>query len=187
MSTALCDCTVLLRQVASHREYTEQAVCSLVCWLPLGVRVRLRHRLEPDHNHHISLLGRSDELAERVVGVGSLVCRSLHALLLVKTEHEIRIPTIVCAANLGICVGYWAFERRLPKQYRPPLGKDARMLEGWSKRYFGLKSLYQLSVDARPNVTWVEASADTTRPLLFWVLCGTRECSRSFLSLYVCR
>jgi hypothetical protein len=56
----------------------------------------------------------------------------------------IRIPAIVCAANLGLCIGYWAFERSLPREHRPPLGKDARNVEGWSKRYFGLKSLFQL-------------------------------------------
>lgn len=53
----------------------------------------------------------------------------------------------MCAGNLALCVGYWAFERSVPKQYRPLLGKDARIQEGWSKRYFGLKSLYQLCVE----------------------------------------
>jgi hypothetical protein len=56
----------------------------------------------------------------------------------------LRIPTIVCAANLGLCVSYWAYERSLPKEYQPALGKNARQVEGWSKRYFGLKSLFQL-------------------------------------------
>lgn len=56
------------------------------------------------------------------------------------------IPTIICGCNLGLCIGYWAFERSLPRKYRPALGKDARVKEGWSKRYFGLKSVYQLYV-----------------------------------------
>lgn len=64
----------------------------------------------------------------------------------VKKSLTRRIPTIVCAANLGLCVGYWAFERTLPKGFQPPLGKEARDVEGWSKRYFGLKSVFQLYV-----------------------------------------
>lgn len=55
-----------------------------------------------------------------------------------------RIPAIVTAANLGICIAYWAFERSVPKLYRPPLGKDAHLREGVLKRKISWNTLNQL-------------------------------------------
>lgn len=66
------------------------------------------------------------------------------------------IPTIACAANLGLCIAYWAFERNVPQAYRPKLGKEARKREGWDRRKFVLGYLTRL-------------------PKFFWILCGTRK------------
>ena len=66
------------------------------------------------------------------------------------------VPTIVCAVQLALCVGYYFFERNVPKQYRPLLGREARNKEGWDKRKFVFRSLFKL-------------------PKFFWILCGTRE------------
>lgn len=54
------------------------------------------------------------------------------------------IPAILCAVNLAICIGYWMFERSVPKEYRPVLGRDAYHKEGWAKKKFGLRSLLDL-------------------------------------------
>jgi MFS family permease len=54
------------------------------------------------------------------------------------------IPTIVCAVNLCLVIVYWAFERAVPKTYRPVLGKEAYQREGWAKRKFPMKSLLEL-------------------------------------------
>jgi hypothetical protein len=70
------------------------------------------------------------------------------------------VPTIICAANLALCVGYYYFERNVPKQYRPLLGREARNKEGWDKRKFVFRSLFKL-------------------PKFFWILCGTRELAPS--------
>ena len=66
------------------------------------------------------------------------------------------VPTIICAANLALCIGYYFFERNIPKQYRPVLGREARNKEGWDRRKFVFRSLFKL-------------------PKFFWILCGTRE------------
>lgn len=66
------------------------------------------------------------------------------------------IPTMACAANLALCIAYWAFERRVPAEYRPRLGREARKKEGWDRRRFVAGYLTKL-------------------PKFFWILCGTRE------------
>lgn len=54
------------------------------------------------------------------------------------------IPTIVCAVNMGLVLAYWWFERVVPREYRPALGKDARAKEGWDRRKFSLTTLWRL-------------------------------------------
>lgn len=54
------------------------------------------------------------------------------------------VPTIICAANLLICIVYWMFERNVPKDYRPVLGKEAYVKEGWQKRKFPLRAVLGL-------------------------------------------
>ena len=66
------------------------------------------------------------------------------------------IPAIVTVANLVVCIAYWAFERRVPPQYRPPLGKDARSEEGKLKKAIDFSVLHKL-------------------PRFFWLFCGIRE------------
>lgn len=66
------------------------------------------------------------------------------------------IPTIACAVNLGLCLAYWGYERSVPRQYRPKLGRQARKKEGWDKRKFVFGYITHL-------------------PKFFWILCGTRE------------
>jgi hypothetical protein len=39
---------------------------------------------------------------------------------------------------------YWAYERRVPKQYRPPLGKDAARSEGALRKAIEFNSLSKL-------------------------------------------
>lgn len=40
------------------------------------------------------------------------------------------IPCVLCVANLVAVILYWAYERKVPKEYRPVLGRDARGKEG---------------------------------------------------------
>ena len=70
------------------------------------------------------------------------------------------IPAFVTVANLVICIMYWAFERRVPKQYRPPLGKEARDGEGKLRRRIDIATLHKL-------------------PAFFWLFCGIREWCRT--------
>jgi hypothetical protein len=55
-----------------------------------------------------------------------------------------RIPTIVTALNLALVLVYWAYERKVPRQYRPKLGREARDKEKWDRRKFAFRSLLQL-------------------------------------------
>ena len=55
-----------------------------------------------------------------------------------------RIPAALCGVNLALVTLYWWFERSVPARYQPPLGRNAYAVEKWSKRKFGLKTLYQL-------------------------------------------
>ncbi len=73
-----------------------------------------------------------------MVGLGSMVSLMLWAKLIV------RIPTIACAANLLLVVVYWWYERSVPQAYRPALGRDAYVKEGWAKRKFGLHTIAML-------------------------------------------
>lgn len=66
------------------------------------------------------------------------------------------IPAIVTIVNLSVCIGYWAFERKVPAQFRPPLGKDARADEGKLKKAIDFAVLDKL-------------------PRFFWLFCGIRE------------
>ncbi|WRT69852.1 uncharacterized protein IL334_006843 [Kwoniella shivajii] len=75
------------------------------------------------------------------------------------------IPTIVCVVNLGMVLFYWWFERAVPEKYRPALGKDAKLKEGWSKRKFQWATLFRL-------------------PMFFWVLCGSQLFQNSAVSVY---
>lgn len=54
------------------------------------------------------------------------------------------IPTILCAFNLVLCCVYWFYERKVPKAYRPVLGREAYSKEGWSKRKFPIRALGNL-------------------------------------------
>lgn len=54
------------------------------------------------------------------------------------------IPTIVCALNLALVCLYWAYERNVPRKYRPVLGKEAYEKEGWAKKKFALRSILDL-------------------------------------------
>ena len=67
------------------------------------------------------------------------------------------IPAIVTVVNLIVCIAYWAFERRVPAELRPPLGKDARSEEGKLKRAIDFSVLHKL-------------------PRFFWLFCGIRKC-----------
>ncbi|WVR07938.1 hypothetical protein IAU60_004981 [Kwoniella sp. DSM 27419] len=75
------------------------------------------------------------------------------------------IPTIACGFNMLLVLGYWWFERAVPVKYRPALGKDARVIEGWSKRKFKWGTLLRL-------------------PKFFWILCGTQLFQNSAVSVY---
>lgn len=55
-----------------------------------------------------------------------------------------RIPAFTTVANLLICISYWAFERRVPAAYRPPLGKNAHIAEGKLKRSINFNTLRRL-------------------------------------------
>jgi hypothetical protein len=66
------------------------------------------------------------------------------------------IPAIVTVANLVICIMYWVFERRVPKQHRPPLGKDAKAEEGKLRKKIDFATLHKL-------------------PAFFWLFCGIRK------------
>jgi hypothetical protein len=56
----------------------------------------------------------------------------------------LRIPAFSTVANLLICLAYWAFERRLPQAYRPPLGKNAHIVEGTLKKSINFNTLRRL-------------------------------------------
>ncbi|ORX34136.1 major facilitator superfamily domain-containing protein [Kockovaella imperatae] len=75
------------------------------------------------------------------------------------------IPAILCASNLGWVMLYWWFERSIPVQYRPPLGRDASKSENWRQRRFGLKTLYRL-------------------PMFFWVFCGSQVLQNGAVNVY---
>ncbi|WVQ95901.1 hypothetical protein IAU59_003000 [Kwoniella sp. CBS 9459] len=75
------------------------------------------------------------------------------------------IPTIVCGFNMALVLAYWAFERSVPKKYQPALGKDARIVEGWSKRKFQYGTLLRL-------------------PMFFWIMCGTQLFQNSAVNVY---
>ncbi|ODO07710.1 hypothetical protein I350_03283 [Cryptococcus amylolentus CBS 6273] len=75
------------------------------------------------------------------------------------------IPTIVCAVNMALVMLYWWFERSVPKQYRPALGKDARVTEGWDKRKFHFGTLWRL-------------------PKFFWIFCGSQLFQNAAISVY---
>ncbi|WWC64309.1 uncharacterized protein I303_106919 [Kwoniella dejecticola CBS 10117] len=75
------------------------------------------------------------------------------------------IPAIVCAINMMLVLAYWAYERTVPNAYRPLLGKEARVQEGWAKRKFSLATLWKL-------------------PKFFWILCGTQMFQNAAISLY---
>ncbi|GFZ49838.1 hypothetical protein JCM24511_07241 [Saitozyma sp. JCM 24511] len=75
------------------------------------------------------------------------------------------IPTIVTALNLALVLLYWAYERNVPRQYRPKLGREARDKEKWDRRKFAFRSLLQL-------------------PKFFWILCGTQIFQNSAVSVY---
>ncbi|WVF68348.1 hypothetical protein IAT40_003113 [Kwoniella sp. CBS 6097] len=75
------------------------------------------------------------------------------------------IPTIVCGFNMALVLTYWAFERSVPKKYQPALGKDARVVEGWSKRQFQFGTLLRL-------------------PKFFWIMCGTQLFQNAAVGVY---
>ncbi|OCF39673.1 hypothetical protein I317_06528 [Kwoniella heveanensis CBS 569] len=75
------------------------------------------------------------------------------------------IPTIVCAFNMALVLFYWWFERSVPKKYRPSLGKEARVVEGWSKKKFKFGTLLRL-------------------PKFFWILCGTQLFQNAAVTVY---
>ncbi|WVW87087.1 hypothetical protein I302_109144 [Kwoniella bestiolae CBS 10118] len=75
------------------------------------------------------------------------------------------IPTIVCAVNLLMVLGYWGFERNVPRKYRPALGKDAKVVETRGRRKFSWATL-------------------TNLPMFFWIMCGTQLFQNSAVSVY---
>lgn len=75
------------------------------------------------------------------------------------------IPAIITVANLVICIMYWAFERRVPVQYRPPLGKDARIEEGKLKRAISFDTLHKI-------------------PRFFWLFAGIQVFQTSVVGVY---
>ncbi|KAL1412618.1 hypothetical protein Q8F55_000365 [Vanrija albida] len=76
------------------------------------------------------------------------------------------IPAIVCGFNMVMLIAYWWFERSVPKQYRPVLGKDARAKEGaFLKRRVKFNMLSQL-------------------PKFFWILCSTQLFQNAAVSVY---
>ncbi|KAL7424462.1 hypothetical protein Q5752_000146 [Cryptotrichosporon argae] len=75
------------------------------------------------------------------------------------------IPAVLCAANLALCVGYWYYERSVPLDYRPPLGKYAAEHEGWRARRFGIKPLLCL-------------------PKFFWIFTATQVFQNATVSVY---
>ncbi|AAW46646.1 hypothetical protein CNBI0430 [Cryptococcus deneoformans B-3501A] len=75
------------------------------------------------------------------------------------------IPAIVCAVNMAVVMLYWWYERAVPKKYRPLLGKDARVKEGWDKRKFQFGTLRRL-------------------PKFFWIFCGSQLFQNAAVSVY---
>lgn len=54
------------------------------------------------------------------------------------------VPAIICALTLLVTIAYWFFERSVPEQYRPALGKNARAKEGALKKRVKFNLLGQL-------------------------------------------
>nr|XP_018999164.1 uncharacterized protein I203_08308 [Kwoniella mangroviensis CBS 8507]OCF62625.1 hypothetical protein I203_08308 [Kwoniella mangroviensis CBS 8507] len=76
------------------------------------------------------------------------------------------IPAFTTVANLIICIMYWAYERRVPKQYRPPLGKDAARKEG------ALRKAIEFNKISRCD------------PRFFWLFAGIQLFQTSVVGVY---
>ena len=71
------------------------------------------------------------------MGLGFMVSDILGA-------SDLRIPAFTTIANLFICIAYWAYERRVPKEWRPPLGKNARQAEGTLTRKLNFNTISKM-------------------------------------------
>ncbi|WWD09702.1 hypothetical protein V865_007830 [Kwoniella europaea PYCC6329] len=75
------------------------------------------------------------------------------------------IPAFTTVANLIICIMYWAYERRVPKQYRPPLGKDAARKEGALRKAIEFNKISKI-------------------PRFFWLFAGIQLFQTSVVGVY---
>ena len=53
-------------------------------------------------------------------------------------------PAILCAVNMAFIAAYWAYERAVPKAYRPVLGVDTPGKASWQKRKDAFKTVPRL-------------------------------------------
>ncbi|OCF54367.1 hypothetical protein L486_08281 [Kwoniella mangroviensis CBS 10435] len=75
------------------------------------------------------------------------------------------IPAFTTVANLIICIMYWAYERRVPKQYRPPLWKDAARKEGALRKAIEFNKISKI-------------------PRFFWLFAGIQLFQTSVVGVY---
>jgi hypothetical protein len=75
------------------------------------------------------------------------------------------VPFFVCVLSTAATVAYWLFERRVPKKYRPVLGRHARAKEGAVK-------------------TKIQWNLLLVLPKFFWVLCSTQVLQNAAVGVY---
>lgn len=120
--------------------------------------------MESGPERHRPFHSGSHEHDQRLVGLG-LVVRV--KLCLYGPSLISRIPAFTTVANLLICVAYWAYERRVPAAWRPPLGKDARVAEGQLGKKINWNTISQMCVECP-----VQARPSSSQPYFLLDLCG---------------
>lgn len=74
------------------------------------------------------------------------------------------VPFFVCCLSTAATVAYWLFERKVPRKYRPVLGRHAKAKEGEARK-----------------IQW---NLLRVLPKFFWVLCSTQVLQNATVSVY---